>query len=157
MRWRVIKEKGLFVSLLVFHFTFEQSLYAMCLTFFSRFRIMGQRFKERKKKAGVGGREFKNTTNINREKKERKEVLDFFFSFRESLWNKKSVTLFCFGLLRSVTLFFKKVLHFIFFPFLGKEMLHLEVEEDNHWASKESIDMYEWHMANVDMHEWHKW
>ena len=40
---------------------------------------MGQHFNERKKKAGVGGREFKNTTNINREKKERKEVLDFFF------------------------------------------------------------------------------
>ena len=38
----------------------------------------------------------------------------------------------------------KIVLHFIlFFPILEKEALHLEVEEDNHWASIESMDMHE--------------
>ena len=54
----------------------------------------------------------------------------------ESLRNKRSVKLFCFGLLRSVTLYF-------FSPILEKEALHLEVEEDNHWASIESMDMHE--------------
>ena len=55
----------------------------------------------------------------------------------------RSVTLFCFGLLRGVTIFSQKSVTLFFFPFLEKEALHLVVEEDNYWASIESIDMHE--------------
>ena len=88
--------------------------------FFSRFRIMGQHFIERKKKAGgVRGREFKNTTNINREKKERKEVLDFFFFYRKLVKQKERYT-FLFWFIEKCYTFFQKSVALYFFPFFGE-------------------------------------
>ena len=46
----------------------------MCLTFFFYLKLWDNTLKEEK----GGKRELKNTTNINREKKERKEALHFF-------------------------------------------------------------------------------
>ena len=74
--------------------------------------------------------ELKTTTNIKMGKKETKEVFYiyiyiyiffFFFPFMESLWKKRIF----FGILQSLTLLLKKALHFIVFPLLEKEVLHL--------------------------------
>ena len=123
MWWRVIKEYILFVSLLVFHFTLQQSLYTMCLTFlFIYLKLWDNALKERKE--GPGKREFRNTTNINREKRKKEKKRYTFFSFTQSLRNKRNVKLFCFGLLRSVTLSLKNsvTLYFIF-PYFGERSI----------------------------------
>ena len=86
MWWWMIKEYRLFVSLLLFHFTLQQSLYAMCLTlFFFNFKLWDNTLKKEKK--GRGGREFKNTTLIGKRKKEKKCYN--FFSFYGKLVKQK--------------------------------------------------------------------
>ena len=115
------KEYKLFVSLLVFHFTLQQSLYAMCLTFlFIYLKLWDNALKERKE----GGKENSETqlTLIGKRKKEKKRYT--FFSFMQSLRNKRNVKLFCFGLLRSVTLSLKNsvTLYFIF-PYFGERSI----------------------------------
>ena len=62
----------------------------------------------------------------------------FLFWFIE-----KSYTSLFWFIERRYTFFSKRCYTLFFFPFLEKEALHLVVEEDNYWASIESIDMHE--------------